>query len=69
MSNTLYDQDLQRWIEQTVNQLRNRDFESLDIEHLVEELVDLGKSEKNALKGNLMILYPTRPLTKSSVES
>jgi hypothetical protein len=56
MSNTLYDQDLQRWIEQTVNQLRNRDFESLDIEHLVEELVDLGKSEKNALKGNLMIL-------------
>ena len=53
MSNTLYDQDLQRWIEQTVNQLRNRDFESLDIEHLVEELVDLGKSERNALKGNL----------------
>jgi len=56
MLNTLYDQDLQRWIEQTVNQLRNRDFESLDIEHLVEELVDLGKSEKNAIKGNLMIL-------------
>ena len=56
MSNTLYEQDLQRWIEQTIGQLKNREFESLDIEHLIEELVDLGKSEKNTLKSNLMIL-------------
>jgi hypothetical protein len=56
MSNTLYDRDLQLWIEQTVQQLRNREFEALDIEHLIEELVDLGKSEKNALRSNLMIL-------------
>lgn len=56
MSNTLYDRDLQLWIEQTIQQLNNHEFELLDIEHLIEELVDLGKSEKNALKGNLMIL-------------
>jgi len=56
MSITLYDRDLQLWIEQTIQQLKNREFESLDVEHLIEELVDLGKSEKNALKGNLMIL-------------
>lgn len=56
MSITLYDHDLQLWIEQTIQQLKNHEFESLDIEHLIEELVDLGKSEKNALKGNLMIL-------------
>jgi hypothetical protein len=56
MSNTLYDRDLQLWIEQTIGQLKNREFESLDLEHLIEELVDLGKSEKNALRGNLMIL-------------
>lgn len=56
MTNQLYDQDLQLWIEQTVNQLKNREFDSLDIEHLIEELVDLGKSEKNALKSNLKIL-------------
>lgn len=56
MSNKLYDRDLQLWIEQTIQQLKNREFESLDIEHLIEELVDLGKSEKNALKGNLTIL-------------
>lgn len=56
MSNNLYDRDLQDWIEQTIQQLRNRKFELLDIEHLIEELVDLGKAEKNALKSNLTIL-------------
>ena len=54
--NQLYEQDLQLWIEQTINQLKNGEFRSLDIEHLIEELVDLGKSEKNALKSNLKIL-------------
>lgn len=56
MSNNLYEQDLQYWIEQTIQQLRNREFGSLDVEHLIEELVDLGKAEKNALKSNLTIL-------------
>ncbi|MBD2692396.1 DUF29 domain-containing protein [Anabaena catenula] len=56
MSNTLYDHDLQLWIEQTIQQLQNHEFGSLDIEHLIEELVDLGKSEKNALRSNLKIL-------------
>ncbi len=56
MSNTLYDRDLQVWIEQTINQLRYGQFEQLDIENLIEELTDLGKSEKNALKSNLKIL-------------
>ena len=56
MSQTLYDRDLQQWIQQTVEQLRNREFGSLDIEHLIEELIDLGKSEKNTLRSNLTIL-------------
>jgi len=56
MSETLYDRDLQLWIEQTIQQLQSHEFEALDIEHLIEELVDLGKSEKNALRSNLMIL-------------
>lgn len=56
MLDTLYEQDFNLWIEQTIGQLKTREFESLDVEHLIEELVDLGKSEKNALKGNLMIL-------------
>ncbi|MBD2568902.1 DUF29 domain-containing protein [Anabaena lutea] len=56
MSNTLYNHDLQLWIEQTIQQLQNHEFGTLDIEHLIEELVDLGKSEKNALKSNIKIL-------------
>ena len=56
MSNTLYDSDLQLWIEQTIQQLQNHEFESLDIQHLIEELVDLCKSEKNTLRSNLKIL-------------
>lgn len=56
MSNTLYDRDLQLWIQQTIQQLQNHEVESLDIEHLIEELVDFGKSERNTLKSNLTIL-------------
>lgn len=56
MTNTLYDRDLQLWIEQTIGQLKKNEFESLDIEHLIEELTDLGKSEKNTLTSNLRIL-------------
>jgi hypothetical protein len=56
MANTLYDLDLQLWIEQTIRQLKNCEFESLDIEHLIEELIDLGKSERNTLRSNLKIL-------------
>ncbi|GAX41229.1 hypothetical protein NIES4075_21980 [Tolypothrix sp. NIES-4075] len=56
MSNTLYDRDLQLWIEQTISQLKSGEFETLDIEHLIEELTCLGKSEKNALRSNLKIL-------------
>jgi hypothetical protein len=53
---TLYDEDFGLWIEQTIQQLQHHKFEALDIEHLVEELADLGKSERNALKSNLTIL-------------
>ena len=56
MSNALYDNDLQLWLGETIKHLQNGNFEALDIEHLVEELTDLGRSEKNALKSNLMIL-------------
>jgi Domain of unknown function DUF29 len=55
-STALYAEDFGLWLEQTIQQLQAHKFESLDIEHLVEELADLGKSEKNALKSNLTIL-------------
>jgi hypothetical protein len=56
MGETLYERDFQLWIEQTVRQLQQRQFEGLDVDHLIEELAELGKAERNALKSNLTIL-------------
>jgi len=53
---TIYDHDILLWVETTVAKLKARDFEHLDIENLIEELKDLGKSEKRALESNLMVL-------------
>ena len=52
----LYEQDFQLWLRTTICQLEQGNFQALDISHLVEELKELGKSDKNALEGNLMIL-------------
>jgi len=52
----LYDQDFQLWLSQTINQLENQRFDQLDLEHLIEELTDFGKSDKRSLESNLIIL-------------
>ncbi len=56
MLKTLYDTDFNLWIEKTIQSLEIGDFQSIDTKNLIEELKDLGKSEKNALESNLMIL-------------
>ena len=50
---TLYDQDYLLWTEDTVNQLRNKNFHRLDLMNLIEEIEDLGKSQKRELKSRL----------------
>jgi hypothetical protein len=50
---TLYDQDYLLWTEDTVNQLRNKNFHRLDLVNLIEEIEDLGKSQKRELKSRL----------------
>jgi hypothetical protein len=52
----LYDRDFQLWIETTVQQLRDKDFDSVDWDHLMEEIEDMGKNNKNALKSLLIQL-------------
>jgi Domain of unknown function DUF29 len=51
---TLYATDYYRWLEETVTRLQERDFDAVDWENLIEEVSDLGKSQKNAVK-SLMI--------------
>ena len=53
---TLYNRDLNLWLEEAIAKLKVGDFHNLDVENLIEELKDLGKSEKRALESNLMVL-------------
>ena len=53
---TLYEQDFQGWIEQTICYLKSGQFDLLDAQHLIEELADLGGSERRSLTSNLKIL-------------
>ncbi len=52
----LYEQDFQEWLEKTTTHLRDHNFEAIDIEHLIQELNDLGNSNRLALESNLTIL-------------
>jgi Domain of unknown function DUF29 len=52
----LYDRDYLQWVEDIVNKLRARDFDHLDIENLIEEIEDLGKSEKKEILNRLTTL-------------
>jgi hypothetical protein len=45
----LYEIDDYQWLEKTVDLLRNRKFDSLDLENLIEELEELGREKKNAV--------------------
>ncbi len=49
----LYDSDYQLWLENTINQLRRGDFQAVDWQNLLEELADLGKNNRRALKSLL----------------
>ena len=53
---TLYESDFQVWLEKTIDCLEKKQLNRLDIQHLIEELKDLGRSDRKALESNLMIL-------------
>ncbi|MFO1434022.1 MAG: DUF29 domain-containing protein [Candidatus Competibacteraceae bacterium] len=48
MSDT-YTRDFNRWIQQTTQSLREHRWQEIDIDHLIEEIEDLGKSEKRGI--------------------
>ena len=50
MQNQLYDRDFNLWIEQMTTALRTRDVEAMDWQNLLEEIEDMGKSEKRSLE-------------------
>ncbi|HAN45963.1 MAG TPA: DUF29 domain-containing protein [Cyanobacteria bacterium UBA8156] len=52
----LYEQDILGWAEETAAQLRARDWEHLDLEHLIAEVEALGISQKKELIRRLVVL-------------
>jgi hypothetical protein len=53
----LYDYDYNLWVLETVKQLKNKEFNHLDLENLIEEVEDLSKRDKKKLKSLLKKLF------------
>ncbi len=69
---SLYEQDFYLWIETTVNQLKNGQLAAVDLENLIEEIEAMGRSEKQALESNLIVVllhllkYQYQPAKRSN---
>jgi hypothetical protein len=68
----LYEQDYHHWLETTAQQLRDGNLAALDIQNLLEEIEDMGRSERRSVYSNLKILllhllkYAYQPAMRSN---
>lgn len=53
---SLYETDYLKWIETTVKKLRVQDYSNIDWENLIEEIEDMGRSERRSLESNLVVV-------------
>lgn len=54
--NTLYDDDVIAWAEQQVALLRAGRWSELDVDNIIEEIEDVGRSEKRELQSRVVVL-------------
>lgn len=52
-SRNLYEEDFNLWVEEIKQKLIKRDFEGMDWDNLLDEIDDMGKSEKRSLESYL----------------
>ncbi|MGH6896659.1 MAG: DUF29 domain-containing protein [Geminicoccaceae bacterium] len=52
----LYDEDFYVWTEAQAELLRTRQFEALDLDHLIEEVEGLGDAKKSAVLNNASVI-------------
>ncbi|PSP17681.1 MAG: DUF29 domain-containing protein [Cyanobacteria bacterium QS_8_64_29] len=52
----LYQTDYLRWLDETIVRLCDGAYDALDCANLIEELADMGRSEKRALESNLRVV-------------
>jgi Domain of unknown function DUF29 len=55
-SQTLYETDYLQWIETIVEKLQSQDYANVDWENLIEEIADMGRSERRSFKSNLIVI-------------
>jgi hypothetical protein len=53
----LYETDYHLWIEETIKKLQAKEFETIDLENLIEEVSDLSRRQKKKLKNLLIKLF------------
>lgn len=53
---TPYDQDFYAWTQQQAALMREGAVHELDLEHLIEEMDDMGHSQRDALASHLLVL-------------
>ena len=53
---TLYETDYLQWIETTVEKLHSRDYANMDWDNLIEEIEDMGRSERRSLESHLIVI-------------
>jgi hypothetical protein len=56
MSRAIYKSDFNLWSQQTAQLLREGRWQEIDVEYLIEEIEDLGKSERRAIVSQLIRL-------------
>lgn len=52
----LYDEDFAVWTQEMARLLRERRFDEADVEHLAEEIEDMGKSQRNEVLNRATVL-------------
>ena len=68
----LYNEDYYLWLKKTAQLIREKRFTEVDADNLVEEIEDMGKSEKRALESNMVVLllhllkYKYQPAKRSN---
>ena len=56
MARALYERDVVRWAQEQARLLREGDFGRLDIEHIADEIEDVGKAEQRELASRMAVL-------------
>ena len=54
--NSLYESDFYTWTQEQARLLRERRFDDLDLENLIDEVASVGSSEKREIRDRLKIL-------------